>query len=217
MIKRELPIDVLEIHYLTPLPGSEDHQKLFRAGAWLDPDLNKYDLHHITAEHPRMSREEWEYAYRESWRRYFSFEHCETIMRRSAALRNFGNTLFAVFWFKGCMEFENVHPVEGGLLRIKARRNRRPTMPMEPVWRFYPRYWTEVVVKSARWLWLYAQLRRIYVRIKHDPKRWEYTDLAITPVTDDEVETHEMFRTAAAQQYVNQEKRLETIRHGQAA
>jgi hypothetical protein len=88
---------------------------------------------------------------------------------------------------------------------------------MEPVWRFYPRYWTEVVVKSARWLWLYAQLRRIYVRIKHDPKRWEYTDLAITPVTDDEVETHEMFRTAAAQQYVNQEKRLENIRHGQAA
>jgi hypothetical protein len=217
VIKRELPIDVLEIHYLTPLPGSEDHQKLFRAGAWLDPDLNKYDLHHITAEHPRMSREEWEYAYRESWRRYFSFEHCETIMRRSAALRNFGNTLFAVFWFKGCMEFENVHPVEGGLLRIKARRNRRPTMPMEPAWRFYPRYWTEVVVKSARWLWLYAQLRRMYVRIKHDPKRWEYTDLAITPVTDDEVETHEMFRTAAAQQYVNQEKRLETIRHGQAA
>ena len=34
VIKRELPIDVLEIHYLTPLPGSEDHQKLFRAGTW---------------------------------------------------------------------------------------------------------------------------------------------------------------------------------------
>ena len=56
VIKRELPIDVLEIHYLTPLPGSEDHQKLFRAGTWMDPDLNKYDLHHITAGHPRMSQ-----------------------------------------------------------------------------------------------------------------------------------------------------------------
>jgi len=52
IIKRELPIDVLEIHYLTPLPGSEDHQKLFRASVWMDPDLNKYDLHHITCGHP---------------------------------------------------------------------------------------------------------------------------------------------------------------------
>ena len=65
VIMKELPIDVLEIHYLTPLPGSEDHQKLYRAGTWMDPDLNKYDLHHITCEHARMSKEEWAYAYRE--------------------------------------------------------------------------------------------------------------------------------------------------------
>ncbi len=77
IIKRELPIDVLEIHYLTPLPGSEDHQKLFRAGTWMDPDLDKYDLHHITCEHARMSQEEWVYAYQESWKRYYSYEHCE--------------------------------------------------------------------------------------------------------------------------------------------
>ena len=47
VIKRELPVDLLEFFYLTPLPGSEDHQKLHRAGAPLDPDLNKYDLNHI--------------------------------------------------------------------------------------------------------------------------------------------------------------------------
>src|SRR5215472_5119860 len=82
VIKKELPIDVLEIHYLTPLPGSEDHQKQFRAGTWMDPDLNKYDLHHITFQHSRMSREEWAYAYQESWKRYYSFEHCERVMRR---------------------------------------------------------------------------------------------------------------------------------------
>ena len=48
-IQRELPIDLLEPHCLTPLPGSEDHQKLYKAGAYLDPDLNKYDLEHVTA------------------------------------------------------------------------------------------------------------------------------------------------------------------------
>ena len=37
VIMKELPIDVLEVHYLTPLPGSEDHQKLYRAGTWMEP------------------------------------------------------------------------------------------------------------------------------------------------------------------------------------
>ena len=29
IIKKELPIDILEFFYLTPLPGSEDHKKLY--------------------------------------------------------------------------------------------------------------------------------------------------------------------------------------------
>ena len=33
VIKRELPVDLLEFFLLTPLPGSEDHRKLVRAGA----------------------------------------------------------------------------------------------------------------------------------------------------------------------------------------
>jgi len=43
VIKRELPVDLLEFFYLTPLPGSEDHLKLHRAGVALDSDLNRYD------------------------------------------------------------------------------------------------------------------------------------------------------------------------------
>jgi hypothetical protein len=214
VIKRELPIDVLEIHYLTPLPGSEDHQKLFKAGTWTDPDLNIYDLHHITCGHPRMSKEEWEYAYRESWKRYYSYEHCETVMRRAAALRAFGNVLFVMTWFKASFELENCHPVESGLLRLKSRRDRRSTLPMEPVWSFYPKYFAELVRKTAGWVTIYARLRRIYLRVKYDPKRYEYTDAAITPVTDDEIETHEMFHTDTARAYVENERRLENIRRG---
>jgi radical SAM superfamily enzyme YgiQ (UPF0313 family) len=217
IIKKELPIDVLEFFYLTPLPGSEDHQKMFRAGAWMDPDLNKYDLYHITAKHPKMSEEEWAYAYSEAWKRYYSFDHCKTIMQRAGALRAFGSTLFALTWFKGCIEIEGVHPVEGGLFRIKDRRNRRPTLPMEPVWKFYPKFYTEFAVKTLRWVWLYLRLRRIYLKIKFDPHRYEYTDAAITPVTDDEIETHEMFHTEAGHQFVEQEKRLEKIKLGKQA
>ena len=60
IIKRELPVDILEFFFLTPLPGSEDHKVLWQKGAWMDPDMNKYDLEHVVADHPKMTREEWE-------------------------------------------------------------------------------------------------------------------------------------------------------------
>ena len=63
VIKRELPIDVLEFFYLTPLPGSEDHQKLFAPASPMDADLNKYDLIHRCTAHPRMTPQDWDCAY----------------------------------------------------------------------------------------------------------------------------------------------------------
>jgi hypothetical protein len=54
----------------------------------------------------------------------------------------------------------------------------------------------------------------IYLSIKHDPERFQYTDFAMTSVTDDETETRELFRTVAAQTYLTQERRLEKIRQG---
>src|SRR5437773_403407 len=78
IIKRELPVDMLEFFFLTPLPGSEDHQKLVRAGTPLDADLNRYDLNHSCAPHPQMSRSEWERAYTVAWDTYYTMEHMET-------------------------------------------------------------------------------------------------------------------------------------------
>ncbi len=62
IIKKELPLDILEFMYLTPLPGSEDHKVLWQKGVWMAPEMNKYDLEHVTAAHPKMTREEWEKA-----------------------------------------------------------------------------------------------------------------------------------------------------------
>jgi len=60
IIQRELPLDLLEFFFLTPLPGSEDHKKLWTAGVPMDPDMNRYDLEHACTAHPKMSKEEWE-------------------------------------------------------------------------------------------------------------------------------------------------------------
>ncbi len=42
IIKRELPLDILEFFFLTPLPGSEDHKKLLaeRASGWTPTSTN---------------------------------------------------------------------------------------------------------------------------------------------------------------------------------
>ncbi len=85
IIQRELPLDILEFSILTPLPGSEDHAKAVAKGVDIDPDLNKFDLEHVTTDHPRMSREEWQEAYRLAWRTYYTPEHIKTVIRRAVA------------------------------------------------------------------------------------------------------------------------------------
>src|ERR1700693_5994726 len=97
VIQRELPVDLLEFFYLTPLPGSQDHLKLFKANAPLDPDMNKYDLNHICTTHPKMSRADWDRAYKLAWQRYYTVDHVETILRRVAKTRaNASNALFLI-------------------------------------------------------------------------------------------------------------------------
>ena len=203
IIKRELPVDLLEFFFLTPLPGSEDHQTLVRNGVQVDDDLNRYDLNHTTTAHPKMSREEWERAYRTAWTTYYTMEHMETVLRRIAAKRGRAtNAVLLLTWFMGSIHLEHIHPLEAGLFRYKFRRDRRPGLPILPVWKFYPMYWAESVRKIAAWTKIYFSLRKLYVKIKKDAKRLDYMDIALTPVTDDELETHELFASVAAQTYV---------------
>jgi hypothetical protein len=207
IIKRELPVDLLEFFFLTPLPGSEDHQKLVRAGVALDSDLNKYDLNHVTTAHSRMSHEDWEHAYRLAWKTYYTMDHTETVLRRILAMRgNASNAVLLITWFKGSIDIEKIHPLESGFFRLKFRRDRRPGLPILSAWQFYPRYVVETIRKLAGFASLYMRLRRIYVRIKRDARQFDYTDLALTPVSDHEIETLELFHTPSAQAYLDKQR-----------
>ncbi|HMF57910.1 MAG TPA: radical SAM protein [Pyrinomonadaceae bacterium] len=218
VIQKELPVDLLEFFYLTPLPGSEDHRKLHEAGSWMDSDMNKYDLNHAVAGHPRMTLDEWKQVYQEAWETYYTDEHIETVLRRAMATGvSPGKALFLIVWFKGCIGIEKIHPLEGGFLRLKARRLRRSGRPLESALTFYPKYFIETLWKQMRWITLYLRLRLIYRKIKRDPLRHEYMDLALEPVADDEMETREMFQSEVAQAYVGRVRQLEKIRRGEAA
>src|SRR5215471_13244298 len=194
IIKKELPLDILEFFFLTPLPGSEDHKVLVSQGVAMDPDLNKYDLEHAVTAHPKMSKEEWEQLYWDAWRIYYTEEHIETILKRArvSGIRIY-RLMVILLWFAFSLAIEKVHPLQGGFVRKKHRLDRRSSLPLEPAWKFYPRYWWEVVSKSTRILYRAARLYRLCWRVAHDPNGMRYTDLAMTPVVDDELENLEMF------------------------
>ena len=195
IIKKELPVDVLEFFVLTPLPGSEDHKALWSKGFEMDPDLNKYDLEHVVVAHPRMTKPEWEEIYRDVWRLYYTPEHIKTILRRAkatgASRRDIFHLMQTVVWFSQSAVIERVHPLQGGLLRLKRRSERRPTLPVEPAWRFYPGLVWEFMVKQARFAYAYWRLYRIYRAVAAEPAG--YTDQAIAPVADADEESLELF------------------------
>ncbi|HVF30478.1 MAG TPA: radical SAM protein [Pyrinomonadaceae bacterium] len=216
VIKRELPVDLLEFFYLTPLPGSEDHKRLHESGIAMDEDLNRYDLNHDVTGHQAMSRDEWRETYRAAWETYYTDEHVETVLRRAIATGTSpGKTTFFIVWFKGCLDIEGIHPLEGGFFRRKVRVNRRPGFEIESTIVFYPKYIVETIAKQMRWLSLYIRMRLIYKRVKRDPKKLEYMDLALEPVTDHE-EERELFQTEAAQSYLEKVHRNERIARGEA-
>jgi radical SAM superfamily enzyme YgiQ (UPF0313 family) len=218
IIQKELPADIIEFTCLTPLPGSEDHRKLYEAGVPLDPDLNRYDVSHVTMPHPRMSRDEWEAAFAQVWTTYYSDEHVETVLRRCAATGTSpGKTMMYLVWFRGGTSIENVHPIENGYFRLKFRRDRRSDLPRESALVFYPKYLFATVRKQVQWITLYLKYYRMFRKVMADEHRSEYTDLAITPVTEDEVETRELFHSAEAQTYLVKIQRTEELRHRASA
>ncbi len=194
IIKRELPLDILEFFFLTPLPGSEDHKTLYTKGIAMDADLNKYDLEHAVTAHPKMSQAEWEQIYWDAWQLYYTPEHIATILKRAKASGiAIYRLMVIILWFASSLRMEKVHPLQGGILRFKNRFERRASMPIEPAWKFYPKFGTEFVVKHARILREAWRIKRICDKVEADPANATYTDLAMTPVNDDDTENLEMF------------------------
>jgi len=215
IIKRELPLDILEFFFLTPLPGSEDHKVLLQKGIWMDPDMNKYDLNHRVSHHSTMSDADWEDAYRAAWSAFYTPEHVRTILRRSAAckLGRPGTTLSTILWFYLMILFEGVHPLEGGAFRLKFRRDRRFGAKIESPLIFYPRYGWETLKKVWGYLRVYRELRAVLNETLAAPDRWAYTDIAIAPPQQDEFERLSLYHeTTGGEAALARKRRDDAIR-----
>jgi hypothetical protein len=194
IVKRELPLDILEFFFLTPLPGSEDHRTLYNKGIAMDGDLNKYDLEHAVTAHPRMSQQEWEKIYWDAWQIYYTPEHIATILKRAKASGILIYRLMVIIlWFASSLRVEKVHPLQGGILRFKNRHERRSGMPLESVFVFYPKFAIDFVAKHARIAREAWRIKRICDRVEADPANLAHTDIAMTPVNENDTENLEMF------------------------
>ena len=219
IIKKELPLDILELFILTPLPGSEDHQKLWKQGVWMDPDLNKYDVHHRVVHHPKMSDAEFELVYREAWASYYTPEHIETVARRHGAIpgRNPAEPARFMTMFKIMFEAEGVHPLEGGGFRLKFRRDRRSGLPIEPAGVFHYKLAIETVKKLKIYIRLAWQGWRIGQKVMNDPKRHEYMDLALSPVVDEDMQNLALFAETSGGEAAVSKKRGEDLARAKIA
>jgi radical SAM superfamily enzyme len=186
IIQRELPLDVIEFFCLTPLPGSEDHQILWKKGVPMEPELNAYDVEHVCTAHAKMSKAEWEAIYREAWSLYYTPEHMKTLLRRAAATGvPMGSLLKLLVSFATMVRLENVHPLQSGVLRLKHPSERRPGLPRERVWVFWPHFVWETLYKHVVLAGVIARLLVSRISIAFDPHARAYMDRALAPVGDD--------------------------------
>jgi len=169
-IQEYVPLEVLEFFILTPLPGSVDHQRLIAANAPLDNDFNHYTDEQPVSEHPLMTHDEWLQLYRDAWEWYYTDEHMERTLRRS--LRDklpVKEVLASLVLYYGLQRYEGVHPLVGGLIRRRQRHQRRHGLPIEAIWRFWPKSLWRTFKAQAGLFSLWLKLRLMLYRIQKEP------------------------------------------------
>jgi radical SAM superfamily enzyme YgiQ (UPF0313 family) len=180
-IKRELPVDTVYFTILTPLPGSEDHKRLWEQGVWMDPDMNKYDTTNPVMEHPRMTAKELRQAYLDAWERFYTFEHMETVFRRMFALGSnkkltTANRLAMYSYF---YRYMGTHPIDGGMHPVRKRRDRRPTLPRENPFVFYTKNVVRTTVHHITSRIHLYRVHRMMRRVRNDKTNAAFRDVAI--------------------------------------
>ena len=134
----------------------------------------------------------------------------ETLLRRAVATGVPVNSLIKMLVnFATTAQLENVHPLQGGIFQLKHPSERRPGLPRERAFVFWPRLIWETLRKHAVILATIARLLVLKLMITRDPAARTYKDTALTPVSDDEEMTLDLLtNTTGAHAAVSHLKKI---------
>jgi hypothetical protein len=162
-----------------------------------------------------MSKKEWEAVYQEAWSLYYTPTHMKTLIRRAAATGvPLGSLVKVLANFATTVRLEKVHPLQGGVIRLKHPDERRPGLPREHAWSFWPRFVWETLAKHALLFATIAKLIVWAVVIARHPHARRYIDQALTPVSDHEDDSLDLFtKTGGARAAVDHQKKVHDLTH----
>jgi hypothetical protein len=134
-----------------------------------------------------MSAVEWKAIYQEAWMLYYTPAHMKTLLRRAAAtgvpIVSLVKMLVA---FATTVALENVHPLQGGVLRLKHPCERRPGLTRERAFVFWPRFAWETLIKQVVLIGTIGRLIGVGMAVARAAGARDYMDQALTPVCDDD-------------------------------
>ena len=167
----------------------------------MHPDLNRYDLEHVCAPHPKMTQAEWEAIYLEAWGLYYSKEHMRTLLRRGRVTGlPLMSLLKLLLTFSTTIPIERVHPIQGGILRLKHPSELRPGLAAPNAVRFWAGFAWDTLRKHALIAQRLASLLLTLRAIRRDPAAASYADLALTPGEPEEEARLDLLAPAMAKQ-----------------
>jgi len=219
IIQHELPLDIVEFFCLTPLPGSEDHQVLWKGGVEMEPDLNAYDVEHVCTAHSLMSKPAWEDIYREAWLLYYTPEHMRTLLRRAIATGvPVASLVKLLVTFGTSVPLENMHPLQTGILRLVRPSERRPGLRRDSPLVFWPRLGWRTIAKNIVIVSQIVRLTLTARALARETGAKDYMDQALTPVSDDGDATLDLLtKTTGARAAVRHAKKVaELVSSGRA-
>ena len=134
----------------------------------------------------------------------------KTLLRRAAATGvPIGNLAKYLLTFSTTNRLEKVHPLQGGIFRLKHFSERRPGRSRENPRFFWLRFTWETLVKHVILAGAIGRLLIWKTVIAYSPGAGNYMDQALTPVGDDGDETLDLLtKTTGARAAVAHVKKI---------
>jgi radical SAM superfamily enzyme YgiQ (UPF0313 family) len=138
---RKIGFDIVSFFLMTPLPGTEDQERLAREGKISDWDFNNLDSQHAAIKHDKLDNHDWMQVYRDAFTGFYSLRRTLreiftvsggrglSLEARRSILRQ---SIYYFFSYR-----QGRHPMLGGIWQIRRRDVRRGAITDEEARRQY--------------------------------------------------------------------------------